>query len=45
MAIITRWKKHDNEFVTVEGKRIVEAMVFTDKNTNDYKFVRVSIDG
>lgn len=42
MAIITRWKKLDNEFVTVEGKQILEVMVFTDTNTNNYKFAQVS---
>jgi hypothetical protein len=41
MAMITRWKKLDDEFVTVEGKRILEAMFFTDKNTNDSKLPEV----
>ncbi|CAF3820695.1 unnamed protein product [Rotaria sordida] len=37
MAIITRWKRHHDQFVIVDGQRILEAMVFKDKITNDWK--------
>ncbi|CAF1275673.1 unnamed protein product [Adineta ricciae] len=37
MAIITRWKKHRGQFAIVDGQRILEAMVFKDKLTNDWK--------
>ena len=37
MAIITRWKKHRGQFAIVDGQRILEALVFKDKYTNDWK--------
>ncbi len=43
MAIITRWKRHHNQFVIVDGQRILEAMVLKDKITNDWKLPAVSI--
>ena len=42
MAVITRWKRHGDQFVTVEGHRILEAMVFRDEITNDWKLPDVS---
>jgi hypothetical protein len=43
MAIITRWKKHRGQFAIVDGQRILEAMVFKDKLTNDWKLPGVSV--
>ncbi|CAF1066034.1 unnamed protein product [Adineta steineri] len=37
MAIITRWKKHRGQFAVIDGQRILEALVFKDKLTNDWK--------
>ncbi|CAF1374593.1 unnamed protein product [Rotaria sordida] len=37
MGIITRWKKHRGQFAIVDGQRILEALVFKDKLTNDWK--------
>lgn len=37
MAIITRWKKHRGQFAYVDGQKILEALVFKDKYTNDWK--------
>jgi ADP-ribose pyrophosphatase len=37
MAIITRWKKHRGQFAIIDGQRILEALVFKDKYTNDWK--------
>ncbi len=42
MAIITRWKKHRGQFAIVDGQRILEAMVFKDKLTNDWKLPGVN---
>lgn len=42
MAIITRWKKHRGQFAIVDGQRILEAMVFKDKFTNDWKLPGVN---
>jgi hypothetical protein len=37
MAVITRWKTHRGQFAIVDGQRILEALVFKDKYTNDWK--------
>ncbi|CAF0787906.1 unnamed protein product [Didymodactylos carnosus] len=37
MAIITRWKKLRGQFVIVDGQKMLEAMVFKDKLTGDWK--------
>ncbi|CAF3790456.1 unnamed protein product [Rotaria sordida] len=37
IAIITRWKKHRDQCTLVDGTRILEAMVFKDKITNDWQ--------
>ncbi|CAF0874104.1 unnamed protein product [Adineta ricciae] len=37
MAVITRWKKHRGQFAYVDGQKILEALVFKDKYTNDWK--------
>ncbi|CAF0831896.1 unnamed protein product [Rotaria sp. Silwood1] len=37
MGIITRWKRHRGQFAIVDGQRILEALVFKDKLTNDWK--------
>ncbi len=42
MAIITRWKTHRGQFAIVDGQRILEAMVFKDKFTNDWKLPGVN---
>jgi hypothetical protein len=42
MAIITRWKKYRGSFAIVDGQRILEAMVFKDKFTNDWKLPGVN---
>jgi hypothetical protein len=42
MAIITRWKKHRGQFVVVDRQRILEAMIFKDKLTNDWKLPGVN---
>ncbi|CAF3843804.1 unnamed protein product [Rotaria sp. Silwood1] len=44
IAIITRWKKHRDQFTFVDGQRILEAMVFKDKITNDWQLPGVSVD-
>ena len=44
MAVITRWKKHRGQFTIVDGQRILEAMVFKDKLTNDWKLPGVSLN-
>ena len=38
MAIITRWKKHRDQFAVIDGQRILEALVFRDQHNNDWKF-------
>jgi len=43
MAVITRWKKHRGQFAIVDGQRILEAMVFKDKLTNDWKLPGVRL--
>jgi hypothetical protein len=43
MAIITRWKKHRGQFAIVDGQRLLEALVFKDKLTNDWKLPGVGI--
>jgi hypothetical protein len=42
MAIITRWKTHRGQFAIVDGQKILEAMVFKDKFTNDWKLPGVN---
>ena len=37
MAILTRWKKHRGQFAVVDGQRLLEAMIFKDKLSNDWK--------
>ncbi|CAF1949212.1 unnamed protein product [Rotaria magnacalcarata] len=37
IAIVTRWKSHRGQFAIVDGQRILEALVFKDKLTNDWK--------
>ena len=37
MAIITRWKKHRGQFAIVDGQRLLEAMIFKDRTSNDWK--------
>ncbi|CAF2382637.1 unnamed protein product [Rotaria sp. Silwood2] len=37
MAVVTRWKTHRGQFAIVDGQRILEALVFKDKLTNDFK--------
>ncbi|CAF4398176.1 unnamed protein product [Rotaria socialis] len=37
MAVVTRWKSHRGQFAVVDGQRILEALVFKDKLTNDWK--------
>ncbi|CAF3750600.1 unnamed protein product [Rotaria sordida] len=44
IAIITRWKKYRDQCTLVDGQRILEAMVFKDKITNDWQLPGVSID-
>ena len=43
MAIITRCKRYNDQFITVDGQRVLEAIVFKDEQTNDWKFPTVSI--
>jgi len=42
MAIITRWKKLRGQFVIVDGQKILEAMVFKDKISGEFKLPGVS---
>lgn len=42
MAVITRWKKHRGQFAIVDGQRLLEALVFKDKYSNDWKLPGVS---
>ena len=44
MGAITRWKRHDDQFVIVDRQRILEIMVFRDEITNDWKLPDVSTD-
>ncbi|CAF0774571.1 unnamed protein product [Rotaria sordida] len=37
IAVITRWKTHRGQFAIVDGQRILEALVFKNKLTNDWK--------
>lgn len=37
MALITRWKSHRGQFTMLEGQQVLEALVFKDRNTNDWK--------
>ncbi|CAF4724464.1 unnamed protein product [Rotaria sp. Silwood1] len=37
MAVITRWKTHRGQFAIIDGQRILEALVFKDKYTNDWR--------
>jgi len=43
MAIITRWKTHRGQVAIVDGQKILEALVFKDKDTNDWKLPGVDI--
>ena len=45
MAVITRWKKHRGQFAIVDGQRLLEALVFKDKFSNDWKLPGVSPAG
>ena len=42
MAIITRWKNLHKQSDVVDRQRILEALVFTDKDTNDWTLPGVS---
>ena len=44
MAVITRWKRHRGQFAIVDGQRLLEALVFKDKYSNDWKLPGVSPD-
>ncbi|CAF3687580.1 unnamed protein product [Rotaria sp. Silwood1] len=37
MAVITRWKMHHGEIALIDGQRILQALVFKHKSTNDWK--------
>ncbi|CAF3796253.1 unnamed protein product, partial [Rotaria sp. Silwood1] len=37
MAVITRWKRHLGEIAIIDGQRILEALIFKDKLTNNWK--------
>ena len=41
MIIITRWKKHHDQFAVIDGQRILEILVFKDKYTNGWKLPEV----
>lgn len=41
MAVITRWKTHRGQFAVFDGQKILEALVFKDKTTNDWKLPEV----
>jgi hypothetical protein len=43
MAIITRWKTHRAQLAIIDGQKILEALVFKDKDTNDWKLPGVNI--
>ncbi|CAF1295616.1 unnamed protein product [Rotaria sordida] len=45
MAVITRWKKHHDQFAVIDGQRILETLVFKDKYTNDWKLPEAKILG
>ena len=42
MAVITRWKKHQGQVAIIDGQRILEALVFKDKHTTDWKLPGVN---
>ena len=42
MTVITRWKQFRGQYTIVDGQRILEAMVFKDRLTNDWKLPGVS---
>ncbi|CAF1320961.1 unnamed protein product, partial [Rotaria sordida] len=37
LAVITRWKTHHGQFTIIDGQRILEALVFKDKTSNDWR--------
>jgi len=43
MTIITRWKTHRAQLAIIDGQKILEALVFKDKDTNDWKLPGVNI--
>ncbi|CAF4065144.1 unnamed protein product, partial [Rotaria sordida] len=45
MTIITRWKKHHDQFAVIDGQRILEALVFKDKYANGWKLPEAKILG
>ncbi|CAF4082602.1 unnamed protein product, partial [Rotaria sordida] len=45
IAVITRWKKHHDQFTVIDGQRILETLVFKDKYTNDWKLPEAKILG
>ncbi|CAF4200889.1 unnamed protein product, partial [Rotaria sordida] len=45
MTVITRWKKHHDQFVVIDGQRILETLVFKDKYTNGWKLPEAKILG
>ncbi|CAF3628955.1 unnamed protein product [Rotaria sp. Silwood1] len=45
IAVITRWKKHRDQFAVVGEQRILETLVLKDKYTNDWKLPGANILG
>ncbi|CAF4223044.1 unnamed protein product [Rotaria sp. Silwood2] len=45
IAVITRWKKHRDQYVVNNGQRVLETLVFKDKYTNDWKLSAANILG
>ncbi|CAF1217287.1 unnamed protein product [Rotaria sordida] len=45
MAAITRWKRHNDEIAIIDGQRILEALVFKHKSTNDWRLLGGKILG
>lgn len=37
IAIVTRWKTHREKFAIIDDQQILEALVFKDKNSNEWK--------
>ncbi|CAF4428057.1 unnamed protein product, partial [Rotaria socialis] len=37
LAVITRWKTYHGQFTIIDGQRILEALVFKDKTSNDWR--------
>ncbi|CAF1504882.1 unnamed protein product [Adineta ricciae] len=45
IVIVTRWKKDEKEFVVLQGRPILETIIFIDENTKTCKFAEGKILG